>query len=161
MKINDILLSETTPSCKRRKRLAKEFRHESQTPNKAFKYMKGRWKPEEMALLMRVADLCVYEGLSAICDICFEVGLQRPRRAIDKQLKRSLKYVTWQERDIKDVRAKIAMFLQDSFAYLTIEQSVMIDQCHKAYIAKTIASQSLLKHPKNRHINSKLYSGKF
>jgi hypothetical protein len=59
----------------------------------------GRWKAEEVAVLLRIAELYYYGELKLIGEVCRFCGLNRPSRAIDKQLKRLLAYEKWSSRN--------------------------------------------------------------
>jgi hypothetical protein len=73
--------------------------------------MQGRWKAEEVAVLLLIAELYYSGELKMIGDVCRFCGLNRPSRAIDKQLKRLLAYDKWSSRD--DVVLQQLRFLRD------------------------------------------------
>lgn len=106
-------------------------------------FSKGRWGPEELAVLMLVADACAAEELHVICEICKEAGLHRPHRAIDKQLKRTLKYDRWQDRNIKLFRQQIAQILNQRLCCLAPEKVEMIDRIRKAYLSNHKIDQKI------------------
>ena len=73
----------------------------------------GRWKPEEVAVLLRIAELYHYGELKLIGEVCRFCGLNRPSRAIDKQLKRLLAYDKWSTRNGDLVLEQIRRLLDD------------------------------------------------
>merc|ERR1712098_912998 len=98
----------------------------------AIKFTEGRWRPDEIALLMCVTNDCEDKDLKIICDICTSVGLKRPRRAIDKQLKRMLKYDKWVTRDQKQVLKQIEEFRKiGKLAALRRDQHLLVEPCKK------------------------------
>jgi len=74
-------------------------------------YKQGRWHPDEMLILLNVAKQFHEKDLRTICSITAAAGVNRPRRAIDKQLKRMLKYNSWASRDTQGILTSINQFL--------------------------------------------------
>uniref|UniRef100_A0A7S2RPL1 Uncharacterized protein n=1 Tax=Mucochytrium quahogii TaxID=96639 RepID=A0A7S2RPL1_9STRA len=87
-------------------------------------YTQGRWRNEEMIVLLHVSQAFIAEDLRVIGDIAYFCGVQRPRRAIDKQLKRMLKYDRWANRNIKELEQQIkAVILEQPVQTLTPSQA--------------------------------------
>ena len=139
--------STTAVSCKRRRRLIKAS-SEGEQFKIDLQYNKGRWKPYEISMLIHVAQLNIENGaLSSICDICSLSGLQRPRRAVDKQLKRLLKYDTWLKRDIESTKKRIAEFYSDfGNCGLTNEQVERIEKTNCDYLRHLYSRQKRLSN---------------
>jgi hypothetical protein len=59
----------------------------------------GRWTSDELLLVLHIAETYFYGELKTIGAVCRYCGLNRPIRAIDKQLKRLLMYKKWTARN--------------------------------------------------------------
>ncbi|GBG29386.1 Ankyrin repeat domain-containing protein 1 [Hondaea fermentalgiana] len=91
-------------------------------------YSKGRWKLEELNMLLHVARVFVRHELRVICDASFFCGIKRPPRAIDKQLKRLLQYERWAKRDVQVVAETVHTLISSgNFGDLTSEQQHKLD----------------------------------
>ncbi|GBG31559.1 Hypothetical Protein FCC1311_077832 [Hondaea fermentalgiana] len=91
-------------------------------------YDQGRWKPDEIAMVMNITRVYISHDLKTISDIANFCGIRRPKRAIDKHLKRMLKYDRWLNRDEAKILAKIAVRLQESLPALTKAQIARLDE---------------------------------
>lgn len=78
------------------------------------RYNEGRWGSDETTLLLAVCHTYICEELRLIGEIAAACGVNRPLRAIDKQLKRTLKFRRWIDRDPTQLRATLGAILAQS-----------------------------------------------
>jgi len=87
-------------------------------------YSKGRWKTEELNMLLHISRVFIRQELRVICDAAMFCGIQRPHRAIDKQLKRLLQYERWAKRDQQQVAQTISNLIGGgAYGLLTEDQN--------------------------------------
>lgn len=96
-------------------------------------YDQGRWKPAEIAMVMNITRVYISQDLKTISDIANFCGIRRPKRAIDKHLKRMLKYDRWINRDEAKILAKIAVYLQSSLPPLTKTQAQRLKEAQSTW----------------------------
>ena len=88
----------------------------------------GRWKKNEMAILLFVAKTFIKGNLKVIGDVCLACGVNRPRRAIDKQLKRMLQYERWSKRNMSTVSKTIDAVIAQRGLVLSVDAREKLDQ---------------------------------
>mmetsp|Transcript_17203 Transcript_17203/g.29479 ORF Transcript_17203/g.29479 Transcript_17203/m.29479 type:complete len:231 (+) Transcript_17203:1192-1884(+) len=67
----------------------------------------GTWKEHEDKLLLHIMYAFISVELRTIAAVAWKCGIRRPRRAIDKKIKRTLRFGKWRDREVRAVRSHI------------------------------------------------------
>jgi len=83
-----------------------ENNHKSQ-PAFQGQMKKGSWLPSEEKILLHVVYVFACFELKYIAEAAWKCGINRPRRAIGKKIKRFLRFDKWRLRVVRDTRRSI------------------------------------------------------
>mmetsp|Transcript_13718 Transcript_13718/g.30330 ORF Transcript_13718/g.30330 Transcript_13718/m.30330 type:complete len:211 (+) Transcript_13718:62-694(+) len=90
--------------------------------------VQGRWTKKEMSILLFVTKKFIAQNLKVIGDICLFCGVNRPRRAIDKQLKRMLQYERWSRRKPLELKSTIDNLILSRGFSLSLKEQQKLDE---------------------------------
>ncbi|GBG33059.1 Hypothetical Protein FCC1311_092832 [Hondaea fermentalgiana] len=83
----------------------------------------GPWRLEEEKLLLHIMYTFIDAELRTMAVVAWKCGIHRPKRAIDKKIKRTLRFSKWRERDIPSAQSEILRLLREkTFAALPQSQ---------------------------------------
>jgi len=101
----------------------------------------GPWQEREQQILLHVLYCFLTSELRIVAEVAWKCEIFRPKRAIDKKVKRILKFSKWRERDLDIIRAELAQIMTDcGIAKLCPDDLEIVEETRQQYLALGLPS---------------------
>mmetsp|Transcript_18431 Transcript_18431/g.29996 ORF Transcript_18431/g.29996 Transcript_18431/m.29996 type:complete len:289 (-) Transcript_18431:1185-2051(-) len=105
----------------------------------------GAWLPHEDKVLHHIIYAFASFELKIIAEVAWKCGIHRPRRAIDKKVKRILRFDKWRERNIKKIKQEIRNISEArDMQFLSASEDMTFERVRAEYDALNMPSERML-----------------